>query len=49
MGKGEDGGGGTAGTDVLNISPAKHSGEQIYTTIRRFIAVKLKRGHCVCV
>jgi hypothetical protein len=36
------------GTEVVYIQDAKH-GERAYLTIRRFVIVMAKEGHCVCV
>jgi hypothetical protein len=43
-----DEGFGTRGTDELRIRDAKY-GERVYSTIRRFVIVRAKRGHCLCV
>jgi hypothetical protein len=46
VGKGDEEG--TAGTENLYIKDAKY-GERVYSTIRRFVVVREKKGHCVCV
>lgn len=38
----------TVGTDVLYIRDGKYR-EKVYSTIRRFVIVKERKGHCLCV